>query len=121
LSIADILRWDIIVEGFVLIGFACAVIQQAKKFRSPPAHVYLIAMSYSVLIGALILEIYGRLGNPWSWRIPAGQFAMKFGLMAMLVMYRHYSPDQRAKRHNAVSDKAAGDLLREADRRKRDT
>lgn len=112
MNYADWLRWDIIVEGFVLIGFAVAVLSEAKKFRAPPSHVYWITASYSVFIAAFILEIYGRIGTAFSWRVVAGQFSMKFGLIAMLVMYHHYNRSQRILRHNAKSDKIAGDLLR---------
>ncbi len=116
-ELADVLRWFGMVLGVLLIGFSGSIIQQARKFRAPSAHIYYISISYGVLVIFAIVEQYLRLGSGPSWRIITTGLGFGFGLFAMVSMYRFYQPDNRAKRHSEGSLIRAGEVLDEVEKR----
>ncbi len=112
--LADWFRYIALVEGAILAGFAVAVMVEARKFRAPPAHVYAIAVSYGILVIGYMVEISGRLGSEFSWRVLLAVCSFTFGLYAMWVMWEAYKYASRMKRHDKQTVIAANKLMNEA-------
>lgn len=109
----DVARWIIMGMGVALIGFSGAIIQMARRFRAPSIHVYLIAISYMILVGHSLVEIHARLGDDFSNRVIVGFFAYGFGWYSMWEMYKFYRPKNRALRHGLIATERAAELLDE--------
>jgi len=102
------------VEGWLLVGFAIAVMQEARKFRAPPRHVWAIAISYMALIAGYMAEVYGRRGDDWGWRTFLALASFTFGLYAMWLMWTAYKYVARMKRHERKQIVAANRLMGQA-------
>lgn len=109
----DMLRWVVIAEAVYLLGFAGAVIVEARKFKAPPRHVWWIAGSYAILVIGYTLEVWARLGDPIGYRVVVAAFAFSFGILAMWEMWRHYKYEARVIRHRQISERAAHQLRSE--------
>lgn len=114
----DLFRLIVLAGGTFLIGFAIAVMVEARKFRAPPKHVLFIAASYVLLIVAEIAEIMGRWGGAFTWRTALGGFAFAFGLYAMRLMWQAYIYASRMRRHEKATIKEGNRLMGVAFRRK---
>lgn len=110
----DFFRVAVLAGGTFLIGFAVAVMVEARKFRAPPKHVLAIAASYVLLIVAELAEILGRWGGNFTYRTALGGFAFAFGLYAMHLMWQAYQYASRMKRHEQATIAAGNRLMSEA-------
>lgn len=111
---ADILRLVVLGGGTFLLGFAVAVMVEARKFRAPPRHVVTIAISYGLLVTALQVEIAGRFGSGFTWRVVIGAFSFAFGIYAMQQMWRSYKYATRLQRHEQKAITAGNELMKKA-------
>lgn len=108
------LRWISAAEALALIGWAIAVVQEAKRFRPPNVYVRLVAGSYILLVVAAALHAIAHTrGEPHSF-VLLRTFALTFGLGAMFFMWKHYRYAERVKRHGAQSEEQARRLRRDA-------
>lgn len=110
----DVFRIIVLAGGTILVGFAAAVMVEARKFRAPPKHVLAIATSYVLLVVAESVEIMGRWGGAFTWRTAVGGVAFAFGLWAMQLMWRAYKFASRLERHDKKTIRAGNDLMDKA-------
>jgi hypothetical protein len=89
----------VLAQGALLIGFAAAVMHEARKFRMPPRHVWAISASYIALTIGYMIEVGSRVGHALSWRTIVALVAFSFGNWSMLLMYRAYKYAARLRRH----------------------
>jgi len=79
----------VFVLGFACILFAVYVMEEARKFRAPAAHIWLVAASYIVLIGLAMNVADEQVEQVWAI------FAFLLGIGSLLTMLRHYRKVRR--------------------------
>jgi len=79
----------VFVLGFACILFAVYVMEQARKFRAPSAHIWLVAASYVVLIGLAMNVADEQVEQVWAI------FAFLLGIGSLVTMIRHYRKARR--------------------------
>lgn len=109
-----ILRWVTAVEALVLIGWACAILQEATRFRPPNTYVRLVTASYIVLVVAAALHAIAYVNGEPHIFVLIRFLALTYGLGAMFFMWRYYRYEERVKRHNRRAEEAAKRLREEA-------
>lgn len=116
MSAVDAARIFVISVGGLIIGISLIIIRIYARvaLKAPsddrllPYHVALIGSSYSLLIGGVVAELAGRIGEPLQWRVFVYGPALLIGLVALLFVGTFIA--ERGKR---VSE--SGDML-EAER-----
>lgn len=92
----DFCRWFAACQGgFVILAsiivFAkySRVAIASRSKRSLPWHVALISFSYIICTVFIGLELIGRVGNPWTYRIPLAGVAFVLGDAALCFLLTH--------------------------------
>lgn len=111
MTILWVFRWVAVVEALILVGWAIAVVQEARKFRPPNVYVRLVTISYILLV---ILAAVHSLSDRHPASLAFRVMALTYGLAAMAAMYHHYRYEERVRRHSAESDGAARRLRESA-------
>lgn len=107
----DAIRYLILSELCLTIGWVIAVIVEAKRFRPPPTYIYAVSASYILFLGGWVAEVTLRFGNDVGWRTVLGLLASNTGILAMLGMWRYYRPDRRKRRHDLQTAEALNRLM----------
>jgi len=79
----------VFVLGFACILFAVYVMEEARKFRTPALHIWLVAGSYIVLIGLAMNVADEQVEQVWAI------FAFLLGIGSLITMIRHYRKGRR--------------------------
>jgi hypothetical protein len=111
--IRDAVRWFVVAEAVILIGWALAVLHEAAKFRPPNLYVRLVTASYVALVVVEALRAWVRPHQPFALLLLSA-IALTYGIGAMWSMYRHYRYAERLRRHGMKSDELARKLRESA-------
>ncbi|MBA2707003.1 MAG: hypothetical protein H0U59_04265 [Gemmatimonadaceae bacterium] len=79
----------VFILGFACILFAVYVMEEARKFRAPAMHIWLVAGSYIVLIGLAMNVADEQIEQVWAI------FAFLLGIGSLITMLRHYRKVRR--------------------------
>lgn len=106
--IANTLRVLPFLAGTLIIGMSLTVgVVYWRAWRATgragivPYHVWLISLSYCLLVVASLLDMVERFGTPLTWRVPVWAVAYTTGLLAVWVILDY----QRRRVHRGMAVK----------------
>jgi hypothetical protein len=89
-----------------LTGYVGIIMFEARRFRAPALHIWMVAISYLIFLWGWGLEALSNVGDGPTWRAPLAWVAWWFGMYSMWIMFKHYRYANRERRHRNVSDTA---------------
>ncbi len=126
IELADILRKlafgqafvIVLMTGWIVVRYARKIVRAPREERAMPTHIALVGISHIGMAGFIIYDLFERLGQIPSWRIPTALSIFTFSVAAMVFMVSHLSARRILASAFArkVEAEAAKEVMRIAER-----